>query len=103
MALGTHEQVLRTGAHGICWEVAFPVSHAARVEYRYVILPAEGSPGSAVWEREPNRVLHFPSISDCRSGVFNVHDVNFVGGMQFDFVPPCLFVGPYPQTTEHID
>ena len=31
-------------------------------------------------------VLNFPAVSDACSGTFDVHDVNFVGGMQFDFV-----------------
>jgi len=103
MALG-REQLLRTGVRGVSWEVTFPMPQACAMQYRYVVLPAEGTDGSAVWEREPNRVAHFPgSRASVPDGILEVRDVNFVGGMQFDFVPPCLFVGPYPQTPEHID
>lgn len=32
-----------------------------------------------------------------------LRDVNFVAGLEFDAVPPKMFIGPYPQTASDID
>lgn len=68
------------------------------IEYRYLI--KNRITGNTVWEREPNRILN---LSKTTSGVIEVMDANFVGGMQFDAVSPALFLGPYPQLPEDID
>eukprot|EP00442_Polarella_glacialis_P003455 CAMPEP_0115148920 /NCGR_PEP_ID=MMETSP0227-20121206/64156_1 /TAXON_ID=89957 /ORGANISM="Polarella glacialis, Strain CCMP 1383" /LENGTH=546 /DNA_ID=CAMNT_0002559037 /DNA_START=66 /DNA_END=1707 /DNA_ORIENTATION=- len=104
MSLG-REQMLRTNVMGVSWEVTFPI-HAlgsqGEVEYRYAVLPSRSWRGR-VGARAQSQNSFSKQTGGGANATLHVRDVNFVGGMQFDFVPPCLFVGPYPQTPEHID
>jgi len=61
-----------------------------------VVRGAEGT--SDRWEREPNRIAEMdPSENDV---VLN--DVNFISKMEFDRIPPNIFIGPYPQSVDDI-
>jgi hypothetical protein len=102
MVLGSIRQ-LRNGATGCCWEFTFAVSEAEslNLEYRYLLINQHN--GTAIWEREPNRTIHREEVTHSRGGVIEIVDANFVSDMQFDAVPPSLFIGPYPQLSAHID
>jgi len=99
MTLGDVE-VLETDVKGRKWvlDVYLPFT-AKRFDYRYVLV-TEG--GGTKWEREPNRKADF-STAVAINGGFELKDVNFVSGMQFDYVPEGLFVGPYPQSAEDVE
>lgn len=112
MGLG-NERTLLTGVRGKCWETTFvaPEEDYNDVSYRYVILNEETN--TAVWESEPNRFLkHIPgSLSAAgplgdgfRKREFTVFDGNFVAKtLAFDWVPPNMFVGPYPQSKTDVE
>lgn len=101
MTLGAPRQLL-SGAMGRCWEYAFTASKSNLLgcAYRYLIMDTAAA--TAVWEREPNRCLRLPQDEDDSHTVIDIMDANFVGGMVFDAVPPCLFLGPYPQLPEDV-
>mmetsp|Transcript_3945 Transcript_3945/g.6193 ORF Transcript_3945/g.6193 Transcript_3945/m.6193 type:complete len:301 (+) Transcript_3945:26-928(+) len=111
MGLG-NERTLLTAVRGRCWEATFPApaEDFTDVTYRYIILNDEKK--TAVWESEPNRKLSFipGAVSSggkvgqgFRKREFTVFDGNFVAKeLQFDWVPPCLFVGPYPQSLDDV-
>jgi protein-tyrosine phosphatase len=102
MVLGPIRQLLN-GAMGRCWEFTFAVSEAEslNLEYRYLLINQHN--GTAIWEREPNRTIHREEATNSMGGVIEIVDANFVSDMQFDAVPPSLFIGPYPQLSAHID
>ena len=102
MALAPARRLL-TGALARCWEFAFPIARESvfDLEYRYLII--NQNTGTAVWEREPNRHARFPEVSAPGADSIEIVDANFVGGMEFDAIPPRLFIGPYPQLPEDID
>mmetsp|Transcript_31255 Transcript_31255/g.70339 ORF Transcript_31255/g.70339 Transcript_31255/m.70339 type:complete len:699 (+) Transcript_31255:359-2455(+) len=120
MGLG-NERTLLTGVKGRCWEMTFPApAHdLVNVQYRYCII--DGKKGTAVFEREPNRVIaRVPGAQSAlgiahatlglghlvtgknqgfRQREWQVYDGNFVPPhLSFDDVPPCLAIGPYPQS-----
>jgi protein-tyrosine phosphatase len=102
MVLGPVRQRL-DGTTGRCWEFTFAVSEAESLglEYRYLMINQHND--TAIWEREPNRTIHLGEAVDSMGGVIEIVDANFVSDMQFDPVPPSLFIGPYPQLSAHID
>ncbi|EKX37347.1 hypothetical protein GUITHDRAFT_116460 [Guillardia theta CCMP2712] len=111
MGLG-NERTLLTGVRGRCWEATFPAppEDYREVEYRYVILNEEQN--QAVWESEPNRRISFFPGAVSQSGKnggfrrreFTQFDGNFVAKeLLFDFIPPCLFIGPYPQCKDDVE
>ncbi|KAA8494343.1 Phosphoglucan phosphatase LSF2, chloroplastic [Porphyridium purpureum] len=100
MHLGEPE-ILETDVIGRKWYLEIYLPYTTRkFEYRYVIM--NSLDGSAVWEREPNRRADLDSHGVTINSTVQLKDVNFVGGMQFDYVPDNLFIGPYPQSREDI-
>ena len=102
MTLGPERTLLNRG-RGRCWEYAFTLSDPAAfpLEYRYLILNEKT--GAAIWEREPNRRLTVSDLDKVENGTLEVIDANFVSGMDFHAVPPCLFLGPYPQSFQDVE
>jgi protein-tyrosine phosphatase len=102
MTLGPDRRLL-TGSMGRCWELTVPFNQVAeeRLDYRYLMVN-QGT-GTTIWEREPGRQVVLPAVSDAVNGVAELFDANFVGGMEFDAVPPAMFLGPYPQTLEDVN
>ena len=117
MSLGA-ERTLLTGIKGRCWELTFAAAgedvHA--LNYRYCIVDPQGT---GVFEREPNRVIRqLPGASRAacvgRAGLalpdldpdnprrqreWQTFDGNFVPpNLSYNEVPPCLAIGPYPQS-----
>lgn len=90
------------------------------VQYRYCIIPPTGS---GIFEREPNRVislmpglrrsdraayasLAIPELRDegFRQREWQTYDGNFVPpNLSYNDVPPCLAIGPYPQSKEDVE
>lgn len=74
--------------------------------YRYIIVNDKLK--TAVWESEPNRFIQtFPGSASTsgqyRQREFTQFDGNFVAKqLTFDWVPPNMFVGPYPQSREDV-
>ena len=83
-------------------------------EYRYSLFDPKS--GTAIWEREPNRHLHFflneeeienfdnPKISpdSCyllTNSFLEILDVNFVANLVFNRMgDKKIYIGPYPQS-----
>ncbi|KAA8499923.1 Phosphoglucan phosphatase LSF2, chloroplastic [Porphyridium purpureum] len=97
---------------GRFWTISIPRPAARTFSYRYIV--RNTSSGAERWEREPNRTFR-PLLSllveddqkdESESGFvspfFKVTDVNFVGGLDFDRIPPDMFLGPYPQSADDI-
>lgn len=100
LALGRRQR-LETDVDGQKWELAVYVPvDTPPFSYRYIII--NDSTGQALWEREPNRRGEFDAHAAAVNSVRRFVDVNFVGGMAFDFVPDDLFIGPYPQTADDV-
>eukprot|EP00186_Timspurckia_oligopyrenoides_P002006 CAMPEP_0182451180 /NCGR_PEP_ID=MMETSP1172-20130603/43578_1 /TAXON_ID=708627 /ORGANISM="Timspurckia oligopyrenoides, Strain CCMP3278" /LENGTH=497 /DNA_ID=CAMNT_0024648929 /DNA_START=54 /DNA_END=1547 /DNA_ORIENTATION=- len=110
MKLG-QERTTLTNQRERCWELCFRVSQnefpVDPFPYRYVQL--NEARGSAIWEREPNRILTIPELESesCAHGVFEVFDGNFVTEMDIDKVYSeseswSISLGPYPQTREDV-
>jgi len=107
MGLG-NTRTLLTGVRGRCWEATFPAAmeDVEKVTYRYIIV--NDKTNSAVWESEPNRFIQTlpgsaSSQQQYRQREFTQFDGNFVAKeLIFDWVPPNIFVGPYPQSKEDV-
>eukprot|EP00170_Pyropia_yezoensis_P004223 contig_17370_g4234 len=100
LSLGRRQR-LETDVDGQKWELAVYVPvDTPPFSYRYIII--NDSTGQALWEREPNRRGEFDPHAAAVNSVRRFVDVNFVGGMAFDFVPDDLFIGPYPQTADDV-
>lgn len=100
MHLG-EKQKLETDVDGQKWIKAIYVDPSVvKFSYRYIVIHEQSK--KEIWEREPNRQAQFEEKTPSNS-VFVCRDVNFVGGMKFDEVPPDMFIGPYPQTVDDID
>jgi hypothetical protein len=110
MGLG-NTRTLLTEELGRCWEATFPATpeDVQKCAYRYIILDEQSK--TAQWENEPNRFLE--TIPGSNSNVafengfrrreWTRFDGNFVSKeLLFDWVPPNLFVGPYPQCQEDV-
>lgn len=98
MQLGD-ERPLDTGGRGRCWEALVPF--AAPVEdlaYRYVVLASEPR-----WEREPDRHVTVPPAEEVPNGLIETADRNVVTGLEVDWITRHVAVGPYPQTSEHVE
>lgn len=124
MGLG-NERTLLTGVKGRCWEATFPaVADASHdVQYRYCIVDPKTKTG--VFEREPNRRIEMVpgaatsvNVEAATLGVpvqlagkkgyrqreYQVFDGNFVPpNLSYDDVPPCLAIGPYPQSAVDVE
>eukprot|EP00741_Cyanophora_paradoxa_P023991 tig00021719_g23167.t1 len=96
-------RTLRTGARERNWELELlvPRGKYGDIQYRYSILN-ERTKKAEMWEREPNRRTNLVE-AQMVNGVYDTHDVNFVAGMKFDYVPDNMFIGPYPQRKEDLD
>lgn len=112
MALGAVE-MLETDVEGRKWKLKVFVDRGVRkFSYRYMV--RDEATGVEFWEREPNRHANFDkddmdgaaasgdSVAVAKSVRYR-RDVNFVGTMAFDEVPPGMFIGPYPQTAADVD
>lgn len=100
MQLG-EKQKLETNVDGQKWIKAIYVDPSVvKFSYRYIVINEDTK--KEIWEREPNRRAQFEGEKPYNS-VFVCRDVNFVGGMKFDKVPPNMFIGPYPQTVDDIE
>jgi len=100
LALGRRQR-LETDVDGQKWQLAVYVPvDTPSFSYRYIVI--NESTGQALWEREPNRRGDFDTSVPATNSVRRYVDVNFVGGMAFDFVPDDLFIGPYPQTADDV-
>eukprot|EP00741_Cyanophora_paradoxa_P015813 tig00020904_g15266.t1 len=112
MQMGKEERTLQTGAKGRCWEIDAVLTRLkvpGYFAYRYVAM--DSASGSAIWEREPNRRCEIDEarLAEGRAaGGLDIHDVNFVAGMQFHAVPSVapgfagFFIGPYPQCEDDV-
>ena len=111
MGLGGRRTLL-TQELGRCWEATFPATmeDVQKVAYRYIILNDQTK--TAVWESEPNRFLdsipgassHLAFENGFRRREWTRFDGNFVAKeLLFDWVPPNMFVGPYPQCNEDVE
>ena len=99
MQLGSDHEELETGGRGQRWTLATQLPlRTGRFQYRYVV--ADDATGEVRWEREPNRV---GDTAQAVNGVLVCRDANFVAGLDFDAVPPGMYLGPYPQSEEDID
>ncbi|KAJ8903953.1 hypothetical protein NDN08_000484 [Rhodosorus marinus] len=87
---------LPTGGLGRFWTLKVPRPAALEFDYRYVIKNVETK--SDRWEREPNRKSKLDK--DVEDAVLN--DVNFISNMEFNEIPPRIFIGPYPQSEEDL-
>eukprot|EP00186_Timspurckia_oligopyrenoides_P004204 CAMPEP_0182445786 /NCGR_PEP_ID=MMETSP1172-20130603/3786_1 /TAXON_ID=708627 /ORGANISM="Timspurckia oligopyrenoides, Strain CCMP3278" /LENGTH=893 /DNA_ID=CAMNT_0024641611 /DNA_START=112 /DNA_END=2793 /DNA_ORIENTATION=+ len=100
MELGENE-VLETDVIGRKWKITIYLPYSVRsFEYRYVLMNVKSK--SAVWEREPNRKCVIDGNGVIVNSTCVLKDVNFVAGMEFDYIPDSMFCGPYPQCHEHI-
>jgi len=125
MGLG-NERTLLTGVKGRCWEATFSAGEddVNNVEYRYCIIA--GKDGTSLFEREPNRKIKKIPGSKSSMGVgastlsisppapggskgfrqreFRAFDGNFVPPhLSYDDIPPCLAIGPYPQSAADVE
>lgn len=100
LSLGRRRR-LETDVDGQKWELAVYVPvDTPPFSYRYIVI--NESTGQALWEREPNRRGEYDPAVPPVNSVRRFVDVNFVGGMAFDYVPDDLFIGPYPQTADDV-
>ena len=111
MGLGAARTLL-TNELGRCWEYTFPATQeeVTKVAYRYIIVDEHKH--TAVWENEPNRYLDaIPGATSpvafengYRRREWTRFDGNFVAKeLAFDWVPPNMFIGPYPSCAEDVD
>jgi protein-tyrosine phosphatase len=99
MDLATEAELLETGGRGRRWTLRISVPLTwSKFAYRYVLVDERGH--QTIWEREPNR---HAVLEQALNGVLECRDANFVASLDFDQVPPNLYIGPYPQTPEHIE
>lgn len=101
MSLGPVEK-LETEVQGRKWRLVvwMPVEQKS-FSYRYILIDRKS--GQELWEREPNRRAEFDDGAVVENCVHMLKDVNFVSKMLFDYVPPDMFIGPYPQTSVDVD
>jgi len=107
MSLGP-KRIVHTEVEGRAWEFDCILRFdQIPFDYRYVLFDAKT--GLFTWEREPNRssLNHRVKCGSYASvtvinGCVEFRDTNFVAGFEFDFCPPSLFIGPYPQSASDI-
>ncbi|KAF6005396.1 hypothetical protein F1559_004884 [Cyanidiococcus yangmingshanensis] len=99
MALTAEEERLETGGKGRRWELTISVpTTLSKFGYRYVLVDERAN--QTIWEREPNR---YAVLEHAVNGLLECRDANFVASLDFDEIPPDLYIGPYPQTPEHVE
>jgi predicted protein tyrosine phosphatase len=99
MALSTTEERLETGGKGRRWSLTVSVpSTVGKFAYRYVLV--DDNRQQTIWEREPNR---YATLERAVNGRLECFDANFVASLEFDEICPDIYIGPYPQTPEHVE
>lgn len=95
-------QMLETDVEGRKWKLSVWVNREQPTfQYRYILIDIESN--LELWEREPNRKGVIDPEETIYNSVHILRDLNFVSDLQFDRVPPDMFIGPYPQTQEDVE
>eukprot|EP00741_Cyanophora_paradoxa_P003495 tig00000711_g3394.t1 len=83
------------------YEAWIPARVYRRVYYRYLIW--DEATESAVWEREPNRVVDMEGEGARRGTKIVQNDINFVSDLDLNEITGEIFSGSYPQTDGDVE